>query len=181
MGQCCHWMDIWIFAVEHTGLYKSNTSCQHVLPSCIQYWKQCNPDSTVPQSLQCEFSTDFYASATTLFPIPKTAPSKLIPVSVWSPLLWWLSLRGQLNKSPTVSFHWRNSFSQIWIVYPWSILLFMDGLKINRIQRLSDFRHVSLSHPAAIGVRWTCNFSFEGRTSFHVLVNLPFSFMPIIT
>lgn len=76
-----------IFAAEDTGLCKSSSSCQHVLLSCIQYWKQFHPGSTVPLSLQCDFSTDFYVSATTLFPILKTAPSKLIPVSVWSPLL----------------------------------------------------------------------------------------------
>lgn len=76
------------------GLNKSNSWCQHFLLSCMQYWKQSNPSSTVPlSSPQCESATDFYASATTLFPIPKPAPSKLIVVSVWSPLLWWLSLK----------------------------------------------------------------------------------------
>lgn len=51
----------------------------------------------------------------------------------------------------------------------------MDGqLKINRIQRLSDFPNVSLSRPAAIELRRTCNFSFEERTSCHVPCESPF-------
>lgn len=133
-------------------------------------------------SLQWEFSTDFYTSAATLFPIPKTAPSKLIPVSVWSPLPWWLSLRGQLNKSPTVSFHWRNSFSQIWIVCPWSTLSFMDGqLKINRIQRLSDFPNVNLSCPAAMGWDEPATFPLRGEHLSMCLVSLHFFFISIIT